>query len=208
LSRADLDDLLNRSGETAFEVRVRQGAEGPWSPFRTATAGARTAGSTSEAGSASEEADGHFSARLPVSPQTAFDWRVFLRVHWEIGAATGAWILINALFLSFWPQSYSRERRYLETLRAIEADVQAMRAKPASDAEWHQFAEQAHSSLAPIVSDLKKSASASEPVKQQLFWSARDLIPRTLGPRTTERDEQERQLRQYLDSAQREIDSR
>ncbi len=106
-----------------------------------------------------------------------------------------------------WPQSYARERGYLKTLRAIEADVQNLRSKPTSDAEWRRLAERTRATLAPIVSALKKSASSSEPVRQQLLWSARDLVPRTLGPRTKERDEQERLLKQYLDGAQREIEN-
>ncbi len=37
LSRADLDELLNGSGETALQVRVRHRTDGPWRPFRTAS---------------------------------------------------------------------------------------------------------------------------------------------------------------------------
>ena len=57
-----------------------------------------------------------------------------------------------------------------------------------------------------MVSDLKKSASATEPIRQQLLWSARDLIPRTFGPRTKERDDVERRLKEYLDGAERQLD--
>jgi hypothetical protein len=127
-----------------------------------------------------------------------------LRANWQICAAIFAWILLNVAYVA-WPEPYSRERRYLETLRAIEADVQALRAKPASSEEWKEFVAQTKTTLAPIVSDLKKSASASEPIRQQLFWAARDVIPHTLGPSTKERDEQDRRLKLYLETVEREL---
>jgi hypothetical protein len=116
-----------------------------------------------------------------------------------------AWILINVLYLTFWAQPYGRERRYLQTLQGISAEVQELRARTASDAEWRELAQRTRVALAPIVSDLKKSASAAEPGRQQLLWAARDLIPRTLGPRTKERDDNDRRLKAYLDNAQREL---
>ena len=201
LSRADLEELLSRSGDTAAEVRVRRGVDGAWTPFQSPNAGrVHPAGSLPDWGPA--------AAQLPAHRSAPIDLGGFLRSHWEVGAAIGGWMLLNALFLLFWPHAHSRERRYLETLRAINTEVQELRSKPASDAEWHDFAERTRGTLAPIVSDLKKTASASEPVKQQLFWSARDLVPRTFGPRTKERDEVDRQLKQYLDAAEREMGDR
>jgi hypothetical protein len=209
LSRSDLEELLNRSGETASEARVRRGADGPWSPFQSdsSRAGAtRAPDSTPERGRESAASVGQLPAQRPMSPTAVSGSRGLLRRHWDVWAAIGACVLLNVMLLC-WPQSYTRERGYLQTLQAIDAEVQDLRAKPASDAEWRQFAERTRATLSPIVSDLKKSASSSEPVRQQLLWSARDLIPRTLGPRTKERDEQESRLKQYLKNAQRELDS-
>jgi hypothetical protein len=207
LSRSDLEDLLDRSGETASEVRVRQGPGGLWSPFRPAAAPAQTARSMPQSGAGSARMGRPVSVRRLASSSTAAGLGGFWRAHWEIVAALGGWTALNALFLLFWPQPYSRERGYLAKLREIEAEVQTLRAKSASDTEWREFGERTRTVVAPIVSDLKKSASASEPEKQQLLWSARDLVPSTLGPRTKERDEAERRLNQYLDSAQRELDN-
>jgi hypothetical protein len=204
LSRSDLEDLLNRSGETASEVRVRRGLDGPWKAFQIESSSAGTAGATPsglESGSPGQV----MTARRSVAPGAARDFRDLVRAHWDVGAGAAAWVLLNVLFLAFWPQPYGCERRYLQALQAVNREVQDLRAKSASDAEWRQLAERTRGALAPIVSDLKKSANASEPVRQQLLWSARDLIPGTLGPRTKERDEQERRLKEYLDSAQREL---
>lgn len=210
LSQSDLEDLLNRSGETASEVRVRQGPNGPWHPFRSATpAPLPTAGLTSLPDSASSRWGGGALSRGFASSATSAERLLsfggFWRAHWDVAAAASAWIALNVLFLLCWPQSYSRERGYLTTLRQIEADVSLLRAKPASDAEWREFGDRTRSTLAPIVDDLKKSASASEPVRQQLFWSARDILPRTLGPQTKEREEQDRRLERYLGTAEREL---
>jgi hypothetical protein len=204
LSRSDLEDLLSRSGETASLVRVRRGADGPWTPYRSAAAPTPSASSIFQSDSTQPNWGG------PVSQRSASAVRArgpggFWGAHWEIVATLGGWVALNALFILFWPQSHSRERTYLTTLREIEAEVQALRAKPASDAEWREFGDRTRATLAPIVADLKKSASASEPIQQQLFWSARDIVPHTFGPRTKERDEQDKRLKQYLDTAEREL---
>jgi hypothetical protein len=112
----------------------------------------------------------------------------------------GVWILLNVLFLLFWPQPYARERRYLATLQGIVGEADQLRAKPASDREWQELALRTRQSLAPMVRDLEKSANSSELVRQQLLWSARDLAPRIIGPPSKERDGQERRLKQYLGS--------
>jgi hypothetical protein len=204
LSRSDLEDLLNRSGETASEARVRHGLDGPWKAFQITSSTAGTAGATAS-GLGGGSSGQPMTARRRAAPRAARDFRGLVRAHWDIGAGVAACVLLNVFYLAFWTQSYGRERRYLQTLQAINAEVQELRAKSASDADWRQLAEGTRVALAPIVSDLKKSANASDPLGQQLLWSARDLIPRTLGPRTKERDEQERRLKEYLDSAQREL---
>lgn len=204
ISWTDLEELLSRSGETALEVRVRRGVDGPWTQFRAApgaSGSAGTKGSNWEAPAWSSEAS---RPRQLQTPAPRGEVRGLLSTHWDIGVAIVVWIVLNVSYLA-WPQAHSAERRYLQSLRAIENEVRDLRAKPNSDAEWHALADRSRATLAPIVSDLKKSASSSDPVKQQLLWSARDLIPRTIGPRTKERDDTERRLKEYLDGAEREL---
>ena len=204
ISWTDLEELLNRSGETAFDVRVRQGVAGAWTQFRPASR-ADAPATTSRLSGETQAPPGEASRpRQSYAPTPRGVFRSL--VHWDIAAAIGVWILLNVSYLSFWPQPHSSERRYLQTLRAIESEVQDRRSQPTSDAEWHQLTQRSRVLLSPIGSDLKKSASASEPLKQQLLWSARDLIPRTIGPRTKERDDVEQRLKQYLDGAERELD--
>jgi hypothetical protein len=196
LSRQDLEDLLNRSGDTALDVRVRHGANGTWAPFR----------STSGANSSVRIAPADLLPAHDTAQSSGLSGLAdVIRANWAIGAVGGAWLLLNAMFLAFWPHAYSTERRYLQTLRGIEAEVRELRSSSASDPQWQELSKRAKAVLAPIISDLKKSASPSEPARQQLLWAARDILPRTIGPRTKERDEQEQRLKQYLDTAEREL---
>jgi hypothetical protein len=200
LSRSDLEDLLNRAGETARDVRVRQGADGSWKPFQTPATAAAPANLADSPWSGTVAA-----SQSRTAPRSSGGLRELMHAHWDIGAALGGWILLNVAFLSLWPQSYARERQYLQSLEAISAEVQDLRHKPTTDAEWSQFTQRTRATLEPMVKDLKKSASASEPVRQQLLWAARDVIPRTFGPRNKERDEQDRMARQYLDGVERQL---
>jgi hypothetical protein len=207
LSRGDLEELLSRCGETASDIRVRQGKDGAWSPFRPG--GQRSSSSAPTAPTAPAIAPTRSPpSHRPAFPKSASGLGTLYSRHRDILAAVGAWILLNVVLLIFgllWQPS-SRERRYLQTLLEIEAEVQDLRAKPTSDAEWKEFRDKARAALDPIVSDLKKSANPTEPARQQLLWSARDLVPHTLGPRSRERDEYDRRLKQYLDTAQHELE--
>jgi hypothetical protein len=204
ISWTDLEELLNRSGETAFDVRVRRGVDGPWTQFRSESRAGAPAAASRLSGETQAPAGESPRPHQSYAPTPRGVFRSLF--HWEIVAAIGVWILLNVSYLSFWPQPHSSERRYLQTLREIESEVQDRRSQPTSDAEWHQLAERSRALLGPMISDLKKSASASEPIRQQLLWSARDLIPRTIGPRTKERDDVERRLKEYLAGAERELD--
>lgn len=203
LSRTDLEELLSRSGETAAEARIRQGADGQWTPFRSGspTANApRRQGSTSELSGPSAVGVGQSDPHRSVTRSGGSGFRGLLHGRRDIVAAVGVWVLLNVLFLLFWPQPYARERRYLATLQWIVAEADQLRAKPASDREWQELALRTQQTLAPIVRDLEKSANSSVLVRQQLLWCARDLAPRIIGPQSKERDGQERRLKQYLGS--------
>jgi hypothetical protein len=198
LSWKDLENLLDCSGETAAEARIRKGAEGDWLPFRRswATDMPRPRISASELSGPSPRS---------VSPARQGGFRDLIRTHRDIVAVAGGWILLNVLFLLFWPEPYARERSYLFTLRAIVAEVDQLRAIGASDQEWGELARSTRERMAPIVRDLRKSANSSELPRQQLLWSARDLVPRIMGPPNKERDKQERRLKQYLESVEQVV---
>jgi hypothetical protein len=207
LSWAALEELFSHSAETAAEARIRKGLDGDWVPFRS---GGFPGGAPARAGtlpSGDQGLDGLAQPTGPVRWQApgAPSPRKWLRGHTDIVAAVGLWILFNVLFALFWPQPYARERRYLVALQRIAAEVQELRAQPATEPEWREFRMRCNAELSPMVKDLEKSASSAELVRQQLLWSARDLLPRTFGPRTKDRDAKERQLKEYLDSVDRTL---
>ena len=68
----------------------------------------------------------------------------------------------------------------------MSGEVHELRAKSASDGEWQAFRQRSQLTLAAMVKDLKGSASAAEPIRQHLLWAARDVMPRTLGPKERE----------------------
>lgn len=205
LAWSDLEDLLGRSGETAADVRIRKGTEGEWSPFRSGSSAAGTpwlAGTPSGLSAPPAARAGPSRTQGSRSQGEAKGFASFFHRNRDIAAAVGVWMLLNVLCLLFWPEPYARERRYLATLQGIIVEADQLRAKPASQQEWQQMVQRTQTTLAPMVQYLQKSASSSELPRQQLLWCARDLAPKIMGPQSKERDQQERRLKQYLQSVE------
>jgi hypothetical protein len=196
---SDLEELLSRAGETASQVRVRKGADGAWSAFRSGPPPAPA--TTATASNRFERLPSARSTRRAGSEGIAS----FFQGHRDLLAGVGVWILFNVLFLAFWPAPYATERRYLATLEDVVKEADQLRATSASDKDWAELAKRSRERLAPIVADLKKSASSSELSRQQLLWCARDLAPRIMGSQTKEREENERRMKQYLQSVEQAI---
>jgi hypothetical protein len=106
--------------------------------------------------------------------------------------------MINAVVLVSWSRSYATERKYFATLRSLEAEMDALQVRDPSPREWAALRARVKETLAPIVQDLKKQASASEPVRQHLLWAARDQLPRLIGTRTPEMEELERLYKRHM----------
>jgi hypothetical protein len=208
IARDDLEAMLNRAGETALEVRVRKEADGSWTPYRTEKASySLSPGASSRQHVVSQEPcdEGTFEKPAHRPPKSApvvatarAGSRPPLANNKEIFAIAILWITVNAVLIVFWGDPYAQERRYLDVLEGIVSEVDEMQSKPTSEAEWMALVAKSKSTLAPIVQDLKRSASASHLPRQQLLWCAQDLAPRIIGPRTKEREEDKRRLKEYL----------
>jgi len=198
---SDLEEMLSRAGETAAQVRVRKGADGPWSAFRS---GAQTT-STPTADVQSAERFEQSPVARPVVQSNSGGITSLFRQHRDLWAVVGIWVLLNVLFLFYWPEPYSRERRYLATLQDVVKEADQLRASGATDTQWAGLAKRTKERLAPMIADLQKSASSSELPRQQLLWSARDLAPRIMGAPTKEREENELRLKRYLESVEQVI---
>jgi hypothetical protein len=198
---SDLEELLGRAGEAAAQIRVRQGADGPWSAFRSDA----QATSTPTVGAQSAERVERSPAARPVVESKPGGIASFFGQHRDLLAVAGVWILLNVLFIWFWPAPYAKERGYLATLQDVVKEADQLRAEGASDKDWAGLAKRTKERLAPMIADLKKSASSSELPRQQLLWCARDLAPRIMGSQTKEREENELRLKQYLQSVEQAI---
>ena len=197
---SDLEELLGRAGETAAQVRVRKGADGPWSAFRSGGRSTVVSGSVAPAAERFERSHG-------MRPVAAGRWEgigSFFQQHRELSLAAGVWILVNVLFLVYWPQPYAKERRYLATLQDVLKEVDDLRASGAATRSGAASRNAAGRGWPPLIVDLKKSASSSELPRQQLLWSSRPG-PKIMGPRTTEGEQDELRLKQYLQSVEQAI---
>jgi hypothetical protein len=223
----ELMDLVGSSGDTALEVEVRQTSNGPWVPFRMLGGGPRTASGSrcqtpGRLGSSPRSLDAMAwpiqdrrdkpagSSSVAPSDQSSGSressnaaWR--LRDNLDIVAGVAVCLVINAALLYGWSQSRSTEQRYVGILRQLDADVKELRLRNASDREWNELRLRVTKTLEPIVKDLKKTANASDPVRQHLLWAARDQFPKLLGPSTEGTKEAERVYRKHMDFVERDL---
>jgi hypothetical protein len=216
IARDELEAMLSRAGETALEVRVRKGTDGSWSGYRTEqpshslepapVSGQHVVSREPRDEGAFEKPTRHATKPDPLIPADRPGLRRRLAESKEILAIAILWITVNAVFIVFWGDPYAQERRYLDALEGIVAEVDELQGKPTSDAEWRALAAKSKSTLAPIVQDLKRSASAAHLPRQQLLWCAQNLAPKIIGPRTKERDADKHRLKEYLQSVNKVLE--
>ncbi len=179
-------ELVGTSGETASDVLVRAEDDDQWKPYqsipgvpRASAVCVRTNLTCSDLAHDQGAARSAVKARPIAHRALPFDKRTL-----AIVAAT--WALINGVALLTLSDSYAAERSYYETLRELEAETRALQKGDADPQEWVALRARAKETLAPIVKDLKKKASAREPVCQHLLWAARDQFPKMIGPSNAE----------------------
>jgi hypothetical protein len=205
LTLATLQELIASSGDTAFDVVVRQGDDAAWVPFCSLPGMSRARRSeTRRATEWSATVSGPIvsPARARPSGRTL---RQLVHDHRDLVIALAVWLLINSVILVGWLESYATERKYFATLRSLEAETTALQAHDGSPREWAALRVRVKKTLAPIVQDLKKQASASEPVRQHLLCAARDHFPRLVGPRTREMEELERLYKRHMSLVEQEL---
>jgi hypothetical protein len=205
LTLAALVDLIGTSGDTAQEVVVRHGAEGAWIPFNSLPGMAATLTPTIAICRRGDQSTG--KARLANSAvhTRARSIRQFIRDNRDLAIGVAVWVLINVAILVAWTQSYATERKYIATLRSLEAKAKALQGHDASGQDWAAFRAHVKQTLAPIVADLNKRASASKPICQHLLWVARDQFPKCVGPQNGERSEAERFYQRHMQVVEEEL---
>jgi hypothetical protein len=181
-----LQQLIGTSGDTVSDVLIRQGKDERWGAYYSLP-GMSPSPEPVIASSPNRSPDPRSSIRSSRAGQTsAGGLRELLRGNWKLATAAAAWVLANAVLIVGLSQPYATERRYYDTLRGLEAEANNLQARNASQQEWTAFRARVKDALTPIIQDLKKRASATEPVCQHLLWAARDQFPKLTGPRTAE----------------------
>ena len=87
-------------------------------------------------------------------------------------------VLLGVGWFAFGRESFARDTADLEVLLEIKTRVSAAHAMGTDDATWQKMADQTQADLEPMVDRLTDTASASDHVKQELLFAARDNIPR------------------------------
>jgi hypothetical protein len=179
-----LQQLIGTSGDTVSDVLIRQGNDGTWGPYYSLP-GMSPLPESVTAFSPNRSPHPRSSITSPRAGQTSAEGlRELLRGNWRLVIVATAWVLANAVLIVGLPQPYATERGYYDTLRGLEAEANDLQARNASQQEWTDFRARVKDTLTPIIQDLKKRASATEPVCQHLLWAARDQFPKLTGPRT------------------------
>jgi GYF domain 2 len=211
----ELQELIGSSGSVAEQVFVRQVDRTEWISFFDLKANAelaqahrgrvgRTLGASPRPASIPLDVSSSGKALVRTAPRTL---REFLTDNRPILAGVVIWGLINVGVLVAWSDPYSTERKYFMTLRQFEGDVHSLQSRNATTHEWTAFRAEAKQTLDPIVADLKRSASASRPVRQHLLSAARDLLPKLIRPDSPGK-EVERLYQNHMEIVERKLDAR
>jgi hypothetical protein len=99
-----------------------------------------------------------------------------LRGDWPIVAGVLVWAGVNLVLWNVLDPFRRTENRYFQIL--TNAAQKARDAQALDAGERGRIAASVVEEIKPIVEDLKKSANASEPVRQHLLWAGKDHLPR------------------------------
>jgi hypothetical protein len=196
LALSDLEELLDKSGDTASEVRIRKGTGGQWvfrSPAGRTSGSQRVLSQVSFPDALKACRECIHSGPLAGAAIGMVSW---VSTHRIAALLVVAWILLTFGILG-WPR-HAKERNCIEVLRKIMADAEHLRATEASDAQWHELTDRSQKALAPIVKELKESQPSE--ITQLLLWAARDAAPRLLHAETTDILRQEQRLKHVLNA--------
>jgi hypothetical protein len=187
MTLVQLTDLVASSGELAREIVVRHHTEGEWVPYEAVDAATarrlhadRSARPAQAPAAARGDSPPHADA-VP-APAPALKRRPSLgermRADWPILVGVLVWAGVNLVLWSVLDPFHRTERKYFDVLTKAAQQARDARAKGLDDASRGRIAAAAIQEIKPIVEDLKKTANASEPIRQHLLWAAKDQLPR------------------------------
>jgi hypothetical protein len=180
-----LTDLAASSGDLAREILVRHHVDGDWIPFETidaATAHRLRADSSASHAKAPAAARGDVVPQggpaRPSARKPKPNLRERIRVDWPIVVGVLVWVCLNAVLWIVLDPFRRTESKYFQIVSDAAHKAREARAQEVDETTRGRIAASVAKELKPIVEELKKSASVSEPIRQHLLWAARDQLPK------------------------------
>ena len=209
ITLAALQELIGSNGETAELVSARHSSDDKWTAFfdvpaNTGLATRRVAETRSprvpsERGTSRTKTSSNRGIANPRSlRETAKQNRYIL-----IGVAI--WGLVNVGILVAWSDPYSTERKYFGAMPGSKIESVNSGLRDASEQEWAALHSDLRKTLTPIVADLKRTAAASNPVRQHLLWVARDQLPKLASPDGGGKQDVHRAYQNHMQFIERQI---
>ncbi len=205
----EIKDLVAASGETARTVSVRQHADGAWMPYESidaVTAGRRHADRPNPSPPATVRpiarpgggGGRQFSSRL--SKQTV---REVIRRNRPIVVGVVVLAAVNGLLWYLLDPFYTTERRYLTALAEAAKKAHDARTNGLDAGERAKIAKSVVQDMKPMVEALKKTANASQPIRQHLLWAADNQLPKLFAGNSKELDQSDAIFQRHLYEAGR-----
>lgn len=92
----------------------------------------------------------------------------------------GGWCGLNTLYYYQTRPPYVEEIASYKELGALWGEIKQLRTDEASPDKWDVFQAEARPRIDDLVSELEQGATASNQIRMQLLWAARDSLPQML----------------------------
>jgi hypothetical protein len=214
LTLLQLKELVASSGDLAREIEVRQHTDGAWGPYaavdavtaRRLHADRAIRPATTPAPkptAAGADTPAHADAvRVPWLKRGARLGKR-IRANWPIAVGVLVWAGLNLVLWLVLDPFRRTEQNYYQIL--TKAAQKAREARTLDDASRGRIAAAVVQETKPLVEDLKKTANASEPIRQHLLWAAKDQLPKLFSSNARELGECEGIFQRHMYEAGRRL---
>jgi hypothetical protein len=209
MTLAQLTDLVASSGDVAREIVVRQHADGDWVPYEDvdATTARRLHADRSPSPAKAPAARGDVRPRADavraLEPGLNLGGRI--RADWPLVVGVLAWVGLNVVLWNVLDPFQGTERKYYQIVSDAAQKAHEARAQGLDEAARGRLAASVTKELKPIVEDLKKSANASDPIRQHLLWAAKDQLPKLFSASGKELGECDKIFQRHMYEAGRRL---
>jgi hypothetical protein len=101
-----------------------------------------------------------------------------IRVDWPLVVGVLVWVGLNVVLWNVLDPFQGTEHRYFQIVSDAAQKAREARTQGLDEAARGRLAASVAKELKPIVEDLKKTANASDPIRQHLLWAAKDQLPK------------------------------